>query len=334
MYSKAPTGKASKGSVSILVSNGRLQLRLRYAGKRHYISLGFSDTPQNRKLAEMKAREIELDILSGHFDQSLAKYKPHSAFTTESPDITPKVTPTIQELWEQYTNYKSSSVKETTRHYYTSFSRLFERLGDVPLMDALQVKARLENVTTVHQAKKTLMQLNAACNWAIKHGLVDSNPYDGMANEMPKYRYQLEPKPNAFTEEERDRVVQAFKDHKGNWNGRGYTGSRYNHYAPFVEFLFLTGCRPSEAIGLRWKHVSADGGFIRFEGSVTTSGNRVVDPIKPDTTPYSCRDTFITTQILKGVPESVIAEWCDTSVEMIQKHYADFLKMLSLRPID
>lgn len=65
MYSKTQTGKASKGSVSILVSNGRLQLRLRYAGKRLYTSLEFSDTPQNRKLAEMKAREIELDILSG-----------------------------------------------------------------------------------------------------------------------------------------------------------------------------------------------------------------------------------------------------------------------------
>ena len=42
------------------------------------------------------------------------------------------------------------------------------------------------------------MQLNAACNWAIKHGLIDSNPYDGMANEIPKYRYQLEPKPNTL----------------------------------------------------------------------------------------------------------------------------------------
>jgi len=63
MYSTTPTGKAFKGSVSIINSNGRLQLRFRYAGKRKYISLGFSDTPQNRKLAEMRAREIELDIL-------------------------------------------------------------------------------------------------------------------------------------------------------------------------------------------------------------------------------------------------------------------------------
>ncbi|MFM7450372.1 MAG: Arm DNA-binding domain-containing protein [Leptolyngbyaceae cyanobacterium] len=51
MYSKTPTGKATKGSVQIIVSNGRLQLRFRFAGKRHYISLGFSDTPEYRELA-------------------------------------------------------------------------------------------------------------------------------------------------------------------------------------------------------------------------------------------------------------------------------------------
>jgi hypothetical protein len=35
-------------------------------------------------------------------------------------------------------------------------------------------------------------------------------------------------------------------------------GIGYSYYAPFVEFLFLTGCRPSEAIGLQWKHVISD----------------------------------------------------------------------------
>jgi integrase len=161
-----------------------------------------------------------------------------------------------------------------------------------------------------------------------------------------------------------------------------------------VEFWFLTGCRPSEAIGLRWGQVTEDCGFVHFvravsycygkkvevEGSKNNktrrfpcsdrlkmllrsikpencnpdtlvfpspkgetinynnfcnkAWNQVVDQIKPGTTPYSCRDTFITTQILKRIPESVIADWCDTSIEMIQKHYADFLKMPNLRPED
>jgi integrase len=396
MSSQTPTGKASKGSVAIHVSNGRLQLRFRFAGDRKYISLGFADTPQNRKLAEMRAREIELDILAGHFDETLARYKPRKAATKELTDeTTPKPTPTLLELWNQYTSYRASGVKETTQLYYESFEKLFEKVGAVPLMNALRVKEGLEKVTTVHQTKKTLMQLNAACTWAVKHGLVQVNPYEGMANEMPQYRYQVEPEPNAFTEEEREQVIEAFAQHQGNWNGRGYTGIRYSHYAPFVKFLFLTGCRPSEAVGLRWKNVADDCDSVRFVGSITTSGrgkqievegsknnkkrtfpcsnrlrkllasirpekvdpgvlvfpahrggainynnfcnnawDKVAEPLQPESTPYSCRDTFITIQIVKRVPESVIAQWCDTSVAMIQKHYADFLKMRDLRPQD
>jgi integrase len=243
----------------------------------------------------------------------------------------------------------------------------------------------LEKITTVYQTKRCLMQLSAACRWASKYGLIDANPFEGMANEMPKYRYQVEPKPNAFTEAEREEILAAFRSDKRK-------GMNYQHYAPFVEFLFLTGCRPSEAVGLQWQHIAEDYSKIHFTGSIATykpiriegsknnkkrwfpcskrlsqllqflcpidvedempvfpspkgkfinynnfcntAWKRIVQPIKSKTTPYSCRDTFITLQILKGTPVTAIAQWCDTSVEMIQKHYADHLKLLELKPID
>lgn len=394
MYNKTPEGKNPKGTVSILVSNGRLQLRFRFAGDRRYISLGLPDTPTNRKVAEQKKAQIELDIASGNFDPTLAKYKPKRSQQAPKESITPVITPTATALWRQHREYKASSLKESTRLHYEALARILDKTPATPVTDALAVKEELEKVTTVYQTKRILTQLGATCKWAKKHELIDENPYDGMAGEMPKYRYQLEPKPNAFTEQQREHVLEVFRQHQGNWNGRGYTGFAYAHYAPIVEFWFLTGCRPSEAIGLRWKQISEDCKFVNFAGAITyccgkkietdssknnkhrifpcsnrleallrslktdqcnsealvfpspkskainynnfcnNAWNKLVDPIKPDTTPYSCRDTFITTQIVKGVPESVIAHWCDTSVETIQKHYADFLKMLSLRPID
>lgn len=72
---KTPTGKGSKGTVQVINSNKRLQLRFRFLGKRHYLSLGLPDKPLSRKLAEIKAREIEFDILNGEFDQTLQRYK-------------------------------------------------------------------------------------------------------------------------------------------------------------------------------------------------------------------------------------------------------------------
>jgi hypothetical protein len=108
MQSNQPARKASKGSVQIKESNGRLQLVFSFGGKRHYLSTGFSDTHANRKLAEMKARQIELDILSGNFDPTLDKYKPQSVLSTITP-VTPiaKVKPELDELWEKYIEFKT-----------------------------------------------------------------------------------------------------------------------------------------------------------------------------------------------------------------------------------
>lgn len=83
--------KASKGSVQLRPINGRLQLRFRYGGKRHYLSLELADTPTNRKFAQAKASEIENDILYERFDQTLAKYKPPRALSLvdDSPPSSP-----------------------------------------------------------------------------------------------------------------------------------------------------------------------------------------------------------------------------------------------------
>ena len=71
--------KASKGSVGVETFQDRLKLRLPchlFGGKQKYLTLGMSDTSENRKLAEAKAKQIELDIAFERFDPTLAKYKP------------------------------------------------------------------------------------------------------------------------------------------------------------------------------------------------------------------------------------------------------------------
>jgi integrase len=45
----------------------------------------------------------------------------------------------------------------------------------------------------------------------------------------------------------------------------------YCYYLPLITFLFRTGCRPSEAIALQWKHISRDFRLIAFEQAVLVS---------------------------------------------------------------
>lgn len=261
MYSKTPTGKASKGSVQILVSNGRLQLRFRFGGNRHYLSLGYSDTPVHRKLAEAKARQIELDILSGNFDQSLIKYKPESALSTVTPKFTPD-TPSIlplKDLWQSYVEYKSPNASpKTINGTYEPVAAHLSKCSTDGLENALKFRMELLQVTTESQARRTLMQLSAACNWGMRHGLVPSNPLNGMYKELEASKAAP---PISFTVEERDCIIQAFETHCGK-------GINYQHYAPFIKFLFWSGCRPCEAIGLRWGSIKTDCSKIHFHESI------------------------------------------------------------------
>lgn len=89
MKSSQLSCKASKGTPQVKSSNNRLQLVFTAVGKRHYLSLGLTDTPENRKLAEAKARLIESDIAYERFDPTLAKYKAQVALSTVTPIVTP-----------------------------------------------------------------------------------------------------------------------------------------------------------------------------------------------------------------------------------------------------
>lgn len=74
-----PRRKAAKGTVVVQVCKERLRLCWSFLGTRYYLSIGLPNSKVNRLVAEQKARQIELDIASGHFDPTLKKYKPHVA---------------------------------------------------------------------------------------------------------------------------------------------------------------------------------------------------------------------------------------------------------------
>nr|WP_052289877.1 IS256 family transposase [Scytonema millei] len=60
------------------------------------------------RATQMRANQIELDLISGNFDETLTKYKPQAALSTVS-TITPistPVNPSLAELWEKFVEYK------------------------------------------------------------------------------------------------------------------------------------------------------------------------------------------------------------------------------------
>ena len=253
MYSPNLRSKSKKGSVQIRNSNGRLQLVFSHPiatpsgeikAKRFFVSTGHEESPFGRQHAQVLAAKIQRDIDYGEFDASLTKYKPAAALTTvESiaahPVAPPK--PDLADLWEKYAEFKRPQVSQST--YAVDYRRYRNHIAELPTREieaAIAIRDHWIATLTPDTAKRTLTNINACCNWALKSKLIDTNPFQGMAVDVQVPKGDAEEADiNPFTREERDAIIQAFE-----------TNNRYRYYAPLVKFLFFTGCRPSEAIAL------------------------------------------------------------------------------------
>jgi integrase len=279
--------KSSKGTVQVKNSNGRLQLVFTYGGKRRYLSLGFDDTPQTRELANMRANQIRLDMISGNFDETLGKYKPESALSVSEPEVfesseSPLV-PSLAELWEKFLEYKRPQCSDNTMyHMYGTYTGYLERLPTHDLSRAAEIRDFALKTFPVESCKRFLVRLNACCEWAMQSGMLSESPFKGMAQEIKPPKSQKKTEDTdifPFTTDERDLILQAIREDTFCSKHSGY---KHSFYANYVEFLFLTGCRPSEAIALQGKHISADLSKISFEQVVisTRSGRKIRQGLK------------------------------------------------------
>ncbi len=110
-----------------------------------------------------------------------------------------------------------------------------------------------------------------------------------------------------FTAEERDLILEAFESDRFRPQKSAY---KHSYYAPLIKFLFFTGCRPSEAVALQWKHVSSDFRLISFEQALIKSdGGRVVrEGLKTQE-----RRKFPCNARLQALLESIKPEGCKPS---------------------
>lgn len=235
-------GKSPKGAIKIESDKGWLRLRFSHLRKRYAFAVGLPDTPVNRKyVADKIARQIELDMLSGYFDPTLAKYKPQTVRTCRTQAI---------DLFGQFINHKAKEVyQRSLEKYQATLKHLQEFFKDKPASaiafnDAEKFSVWLSTKVAPITLKERLTLLNSCWQWGIKEGIVETNPWTELVG-----RVKVPPKQQCkpFTKEEIGAIIQGFRND-------GY----YHHYADYVEFLFSTGCRTAEAIGLRWKHLSDD----------------------------------------------------------------------------
>lgn len=241
-------------AVKVESFKGRLRLRWSYQDSRPCLYLGLDDTILGRTVAKGRASQIEADLATGNFDQTLAKYK-----TVGKPSKM-QVTLTAVELLDRFTAKKTVDIDARTKGKYKAIrSKVAVLLGNASAaVDESRAEAfrlELDKTLAPNSQKEYLSMISLCWEWGIKEGLVSVNPW----HEVMK-RVKVPPRqpPKPFTKPEIAAILIGFRQH-----------NHYKHYGDFVEFLLSTGCRIGEAIGLRWGHLSEDFDKVWVGESVT-----------------------------------------------------------------
>lgn len=246
--------KHPKGTVVVCTRGQCLAIRLpRYlfGGEQKYIYLGVPDTPTNRQSAIARSQVISTDIASDNFDYTLEKYLP-AILNSTSPDMA--------DLWQKYTDFKRKILASSTIE--KDYDRIAFHISTLPtgkVRDAMAIRRFLLNNLSVATVKRVLMYLAACCQWAVEEKIIQVNPF----KELPKLKSKKSSIIDPFTKAERDQIIKAFQ-----------VSRYYKYYQGFVQFLFFTGCRTGEAVGLKWEHICLESRTITFKESFSHGEER------------------------------------------------------------
>lgn len=220
--------------------NGSIQLKFSVAGKRYSFNpICGGDFSNKRDMASAYAIAVKIqnDILAGCFDRTLDKYRLVAKVKVE-PDSKARPTDMLQ-LWDAWVDTLNIT-SATKADHYEMIRRMIVK-AKPGLTDADWLKCAAIAPATFN---KRLSYVKSCFVWAIKEGLVKDNP----CTQIKLRKTTIAPvKP--FTEDEIKAILHNFD-------------AITPHYSPFVRFLFLTGVRLSEAIGLRWGAICTNSGDI------------------------------------------------------------------------
>lgn len=244
------TKKAKYGSVKVVDRNGKLYLDFRYLSDRYRPALNLVANDQNKKAAQLIASKIELDIATNQFDTTLIVY-----LGSKEDKVKPRDTKRsdLSSLFRFYWDMKGLSGND-----YESVRRFIYR-GN-PNWGNLEatVKAQGWNATTHNRYCKILNQF---LQWAISEEKVKTNLLSMLKTDRRKDATR---KP--FTDDEIKLILEAF-----NSNQFCPVKSAYKHsdYLPMLKFLFLTGCRLGEVVGLKVKHFNFNDSTVEIAESLS-----------------------------------------------------------------
>lgn len=230
--------KSAKGTVSVTNFEGRIRLRWRYQGKRYSLSLAVWNQ-LNLLQAQKTAIQIEQDMITASFDTTLVRYGGKQSAPVRSVSRGQDFTA----LFEDWTkSYKQMDCEVHTN--YNSTRNMVRKWGKVT-QDNLLYKLNKETFcASTYNRRLTI--LKSFADWLVLQSLWENNPLKQV--QAKKVKRSMQEKREPFTENEIKLILDAFRTDRF---CPASSPTRHSYYYPFLYFLFKTGVRNAEAIGLR-----------------------------------------------------------------------------------
>ncbi len=223
---------------NLVNDKGSYCISFRLEGKRRRFYPGTSD----EAIAKQVVRRMTYEWEQGQFDLSLKSYKLSSK---TQPEIAVEVEPQdLLAIWDLWVAQLDISDSTKNGHYASIRSNIKKhqpKAHDVQWF----LLFRSELLSRTWLIKRSY--LKTCIDWATRENLfIGKNPYEG----IKPLRNKIAPdRIKPFSSEEISKILEALDSNR-------FVGSRnqfkHSYYSSFVRFLFITGCRLGEAIGLTW----------------------------------------------------------------------------------
>jgi integrase len=247
-------------------NHGSIRFRFTILGVTYNFSTGGKfDDPTDLALANAIAALIRLDLKTGNFDQTLDKYTNGSIIPTQKPRKK-KITKLLT-IWDKWV--KSLDLDEETQAGHYRYCRnMILKTKPSPYVDNASWLLKTGDNLSDKSFNHRLGYFRRCLLWAMNEGLAVDNPF----NKIKRRKNVVSKTVKPFTADEMKRIVKSFKQ-------------LYPDFAPFVMFLFFTGCRTAEAIGIQWKRVDFARGEVTIADSlpITSTGVTKRKGTKTDT---------------------------------------------------
>lgn len=241
--------KSQKGAVSIQEYRNRLRLRWRYNGTRYTLSHSFC-SELNLIAARKLALQIEQDMILGQFDETLSRYKGDK----QREDYKGKSFVQLFEYWVR--NYKQMDCDTHTN--YNSTRNMIQKWGRVDAGNVVKKLNAQNNKPVTYNRRLSL--LRSFIDWLVSEEIWQYNPLAAVQRKKVKETKMVKREP--FSQDEIKRILEAIRTDA---ICSKYANVKHSFYYPFVYFIFKTGVRNAEAIGLRVRHIDTHKNLIHIK---------------------------------------------------------------------